>query len=231
MTDLRQETLFNLACETANGMAVGVADKGKAVFEKIWTEFSDREVKRMDGTAMKYWGVNITANLDDAAKLIEEGDGSCGRWASFLEQCSLVNGIAVQRKQIVPKVTAANGIAPTQSLMIVAQYNSLVTGPYPKQMQNPNTQLTLVKKAPGQANANPFADRFPGHLVNSFDGGEEIFDPSYGNRFNVLTDWETGSLSFVLRQYDSVNDQGQASRFFVIFDRINNNTITSYPSP
>ena len=88
-TLLRQETLFNLSCVMANKDVVNADDSGKSVFDKVWSDFTDREVKRMDDSDLQYYGSYLTvfASTED---LLSKKDGICDSWVKFLVDCGRV---------------------------------------------------------------------------------------------------------------------------------------------
>ena len=52
--------------------------------EGIWEDFEDCDVKRIDGTQLKYWNP-ITASATNTGGLLRTGNGQCGAWAEFLK--------------------------------------------------------------------------------------------------------------------------------------------------
>jgi len=90
-TSMRQETLFDIGCRNADGETVA-AD----ATAKIWSEFTDRVVKKVDpdtgqpiGTQMTYYASYNPLDFNGqsvvtAPQLLEANDGQCGSWADLL---------------------------------------------------------------------------------------------------------------------------------------------------
>lgn len=89
----RQETLFVLACKNAKGKTVD-AD----ITAGIWSEFTDREVKRVDGTHLFYYK-NFLTRVDSAEELIKGGTGNVAHGATFLSTCSKCMGSITRMKE------------------------------------------------------------------------------------------------------------------------------------
>jgi hypothetical protein len=99
-TTMRQETLFDIGCRNADGEIVA-AD----ATAKIWTEFTDRIVKKVDPTTGQPTGNQMTYYLSynpldatgnpvcTAPQLLEANDGQCGSWADLLIRIRQVQGI------------------------------------------------------------------------------------------------------------------------------------------
>ncbi len=217
-TTLRQETLFNLACETSNGMTIGT-DAGKAVFDKIWTEFSDREVKRMDSVVMGYYSkVPFVAytNLTSVPELIDTADGPCQKWASLLRETSRVHGDNPSKiSKIEGDPVTVNEVAPTVISMIVKDHTCAGAPPYQKEI-DANKDITRNAFSPAQGTIKPAKDVFADHAVVRFGTSEVIYDASYGKKPDNIRDWENISLSFTVGIYKK-----PGLEFHIIFDRAN----------
>lgn len=236
-TVLRQETLFNLACGTANGMAVG-GDGGKSVFEKIWIDFSDREVKRMNGNAMKYWGNMATLNAADPQSatvgyLLKNGDGKCGAWAGFYAIAPRVHGINSAEVLIVygypfVQFPSVNGVLDLAYFSIVVKPNLAGQGPV----------IPTENKFDGHAVV------VWGHVVPPNNQGVQppyngnIWDASYGAVHVGLKKWEENSLEkYTYLQYDPstgqllVDNQGHNIAVFVPEDPAEINTLIESAPP
>jgi hypothetical protein len=210
-TNLRQETLFNLACEMANGMSVDAADQGKAVFEKVWSEFSDRVVKRMDGTAMKYWGDPAQLNYS-AENLLKFGDGSCSAWAEFLGECAKIQKL---NKQSMVAFRSAAALHPF-TVQGVNYYGVCGMAEMPANFSG----SIRMNGIPGQSNQTPVDFFFSHQIVGwntdfpqeptltateiepqlneinqkfnvlQIDAQAELYDPSYGIKATSLRAYE-----------------------------------------
>lgn len=120
-TTLRQETLFDIGCRNADGE--NVADPA---FDKIWSEFSDRIVSRVDpisGTAtrdltgMVYWKPSSNGCVT-VTQLLIDGDASCGTWAEFQVETLKALGINTA------VVSTVNAPLPTNYTNAVAAYKT-----------------------------------------------------------------------------------------------------------
>ena len=76
-TGLRQETLFYLSAKNADGKTTE-----QEVHDAVWSEFTDCEVKRIDGTQLTYYNTFL-AGQRETAQLLKDGDGECTSWAKF----------------------------------------------------------------------------------------------------------------------------------------------------
>jgi hypothetical protein len=99
-TTLRQETLFDIGCRNADGEM----DPASAT-TRIWGEFTDQEVKKVDpntgqpnGTQMTYYSSYDPRDSNGQAvctapQLLEANDGQCGSWANLFIRIRQVQGI------------------------------------------------------------------------------------------------------------------------------------------
>jgi hypothetical protein len=99
-TTMRQETLFDIGCRNADGETVA-AD----ATAKIWSEFTDRVVRKVDPTTGQPTGTQMTyySSYDPrdshgvavctAPQLLEANDGQCGSWADLLIRIRQVQSI------------------------------------------------------------------------------------------------------------------------------------------
>lgn len=164
-------TVVHIGCVKANGMTVDSKHYTFEIISKIFEEFEDRIVKRVDGTQLTYWVGNDPPAT--TAGLLHDGDGRCGAWMRFFDDC-----------------LRAQGISGTQRLKITT-----------KDLPNHNPPLFgvgfLVKNMPGQGNNTPrrsFADHA---LLKYFEDGmvyEHYYDPSYGKRYTSLLEWEDDAI-------------------------------------
>lgn len=218
-TTLRQETLFNLACETANGMPFAAAAPGspvgKAVFLKIWDDFADARVLRMNGDALKFWeAASFSVNLDSADELLRTGDGPCGRWSTFLNESPKVHGVApTTRSGIAPKPRNVSGLTPTTMSLVIKTYTTTATAPLPKSITL--SQLSRSAHKPAQGNLTPSADIFVNHAVVRISGEPAIYDPSYAFPAAGLDSWEANALSYIVGKYASPSVPGSFA--YVLF--------------
>jgi len=99
-TTMRQETLFDIGCRNADGETAPTATTAK-----IWTEFTDRIVQKVNpatgmptGTQMTYYANYNPLDSNGAAvctapQLLEANDGQCGSWADLLIRIRQAQGI------------------------------------------------------------------------------------------------------------------------------------------
>jgi hypothetical protein len=115
----RQETLFDIGCRNADGESTPVAATAK-----IWSEFTDRIVRKVDpGTGLPN-GIQMTyyANFNPldangvgvhtAPQLLATKDGQCGAWAELLIRIRQIQGINDQDEYLTIRASDQNeGIA------------------------------------------------------------------------------------------------------------------------
>lgn len=103
-TIMHQESLFQITSKAASGQA-----DSSAIIAAVWNEFSDRIVTRVDPvtgrperdpSGLVYWlpGGNGCVTV---AKLLIDGNASCGTWAGFLQACLDIQGIGGHQLAVV----------------------------------------------------------------------------------------------------------------------------------
>ena len=70
-------TLIHLGCKNAQGES-----SESVVVDKIWHEFTDRDVRRMDTEQLRYWHEDM-AEARNTADLLLKMNGDCEAWASI----------------------------------------------------------------------------------------------------------------------------------------------------
>jgi hypothetical protein len=160
-------TLVHIGCKNADGKSE-VAD----VFTAIWSEFTDRDVKRVDGTQLTYWAGADPP--DSTAGLLDEGDGRCGAWMRFLDDCARAQGMTTTQRTVI---TTENITGPPFRFGIGFR----------------------VKAIPGQGNPTPHRD-FADHAVLKYGG--KYYDPSYGkpssgSGYSTQLAWEDDALDLL----------------------------------
>lgn len=177
-------TAVHIGCKNAAGETTEAQTASK-----IWSEFTDRNVQRTDGTQLKYWDGGA-ANATNTSMLLHDGNGQCGSWAEFLIDSLKVQGISSAKKILIVEATD-----PMNRLFLVKtwQYNgtgmSPGTAPYSYVM---DVDVVDQPGVPGQGNPDP-----PGAFYNHFivQYGSQFYDPSYGNGpFTSQAAWENASL-------------------------------------
>ena len=186
VTTLRQETLFEISCRNADGI-----DQTSQVTEAIWSEFTDRVVKRVDGHQLTYYD-NYTCSVTSTEGLLANGDGQCGSWAKFFIDLRKVHGIDDSNEYIIFEPIADDGFVvknwsftgsgtsghPTHPYLNIPDSSLIGSNSY-------NWKYAEVDDAsgiPGQGNSNP-ASLFNNHQV-VISG--EYYDPSYGQKHASL---------------------------------------------
>jgi len=202
-------TVLALSCKATDGeteqAGETAADVKARCVDKIWAEFADRDVKRLDGTPLTYYSNYMVANNNTFALLAGE-DGSCHAWAHLLIDTWKVQGIdhfneAVQlswkdgSRPIASKNGflvekwdfAGNGTSGDATLPYV---NYVLGSPFRSSWYEWNyAEVTDVDAgdAPAQSNDHP-ASFFYNHVVVKI--GSRYYDPSYGAIHDTLQDFD-----------------------------------------
>jgi hypothetical protein len=174
-------TLVHIGCTNASQKT-----RADQVVTKIWSEFSDLDVKRIDGTQLTYWGETVRGDHENpdflkTTTLLQRGDAKCAAWANFFNDCLLVQGIdGGTVKRIVPKPQ------PGRTVVGLAINNWDLNANPPKDLPG----------IPGQNNPNP-PSTFLDHAVVQYQ--DKLYDPSYGGTpYNNIVSWEDTSLAAIL---------------------------------
>ena len=200
-TALRHETLFYLSAKNADGKTT----EGD-VHDAVWSDFTDREVKSVDGTQLTYyesWKIpdNITT-----PKLLKHRDGECTAWAKFFIDLRKVHGIDVANELIQFRIVDFEA----DSAFLVEDWHfneagtktGILTHPYLNIPQDPfpglnsfawkYTEITDSAGIEGQGTDNPLS-MFRFHYVVLYGG--KYYDPSYGTTHTSLTDFEKNAIA------------------------------------
>ncbi len=185
-------TVVHIGSKNADGKALA-----EDVVSMIWNEFSDRNVRRRDGTRLTYWKNGNQCVATDTKSLLRDTDGQCGSWAEFLIDVISGQGIPNASKVMVlnKDLTPAT---PGYGLLVKEW---LFRGPPAPQFASPNPDypyflpLEVLERpgVPGQGNPNP-----PSAFVNHFivRWGNQYYDPSYGGPvYPSQAAWENASLA------------------------------------
>lgn len=195
--NVNREALFYLACHKASG------DPGanKAVVRaKIYEEFSDREVQRINPESgdpetinLRYWGTTpfVTLPLPPPVPkphMLVVGYGKCGEWSRFLKEVFSVHGISSSVMLVSPLASGftANGnfVASEFILKTVAIAGGRGSDAVP---------VRTVGTPDDQGHTLAAQKIWSGHAI--LLGGNVYFDPSYGKGpFATLSAWENGSI-------------------------------------
>ena len=160
--------------------------------DAIWGEFTDRDVRRVDGVQLTYYASYTCGNIT-TADLLKYGDGQCGAWAKFFIDMLKVQGIGITNEYVIFMPNPPSGIPQDYVGFVVKNWTFVGAGtsghsthPYlniPDSLLVGATsynwkfaEVTDAAGIPGQGNANP-ASLFNNHQV-MING--EYYDPSYG---------------------------------------------------
>ena len=196
-TTLRHETLFVLGCKNARNKTT----ENDAV-TAIYGEFTDKNVKRVDGVQMTYW-LNQQMGCVDTSDLLgsADGNGNCQSWAGLFRDMIRVQGIQADRKRVWPK-------APDTSVVVKTwKFTDPPHGP----VNHPYLVGIDASDEPGveaQGNANP-PGSFNGHWITQI--GSTLYDPSYGSSpvsgADNLEDYENGAFEGFGAEYSAGSGQ------------------------
>ncbi len=194
-------TLAHIGCRNAQGEV-----SAQNCTAKIWDEFTDRDVRRVDGVQLTYYASYNCANVDTATLLLH-GDGQCGAWASLFIDLRKVQGIDDKNEYVVFYPIAPPGIPQNYVGFLVKNWTFSGVGlsgypqyPYLNILDSGFIGLTEYRwkyaevndavGIPGQGNHNP-ASLFNNHQV-VIEG--KYYDPSYGVQYSSLEELEAQSI-------------------------------------
>ena len=224
VTTMRQESLFNIACKTADGKSGSSTDQ--QIVDAVFTEFEDREVYKVEPskgmsqtTPMSYDHVSSSSSDFSSAILISTGLGRCGNWANLFKDVLKVHGLTtVQKLDILPDDTSLGEtfeIALYNAFHVRNGYQAFSSSIAPiiipdlfVRVWDPLDPWNPLAKSgiEAQGNTEP-ASLFLNHSFNAFGG--RIYDPSYGYKSSAnggdlnlsILEWETQSLQGVGVEY------------------------------
>jgi hypothetical protein len=216
------ETVLHIGCTGAKGRRPadqGDHDPGASVMNQdvvngIWSHFAQRQVNRVDGQPLTFWGVPaIARNVKTTATLLKEQHGACGAWADFFVKVLHAQGIIGARVSNIhvnqPIVHGALGLpqgAPAGPYLLgtIARIKASLPG---QNNGTPKNDFVGVAKAMNGAQLPPGIPETPGiHAIVKIEGfgallsAGTIYDPSYGERFDAASmpdaerAWEDASL-------------------------------------
>ncbi len=175
-------TLAHLGCKNADGETTAAGCTAK-----IWGEFTDRNVRRVDGVQLTYYASYTCGNLTTAS-LLANGDGQCGAWAKLFIDMRKVQGIDDIDEYVIFEPIADDGFVVKNWTFNGAGTSGHPTHPYLNIFESDATligatsynwtfaEVNDAPGIPGQGNANP-ASLFNNHQV-VISG--QYYDPSYG---------------------------------------------------
>lgn len=86
-----QHTFLHIGCKNAQGLTTE-----STIVNAIYTEFTDREVRRFDGEGpIQYWGTNnlFSPQCWQPSQMLILLNGTCGGWAAFFDVILHIQGI------------------------------------------------------------------------------------------------------------------------------------------
>jgi hypothetical protein len=195
----------------------------KWVVAGIWSEFTDRVVRRQefdpasgaithDRTQLTYWVPEKKASEQfgtctntTTPKMLRNINGQCGAWANFLKDSFAIHGISGTFSEIeCGLLNCIQFLVKTWEFGLQLSDQVAAGWQYLKGDQDkvdeplrvaPGVGVDVVnrKGVPGQGNAEP-PPNFGNHFVVRYGG--RIYDPSYGEGpFEDLAEWDDKSLS------------------------------------
>ena len=180
-TELRQETLFDLGSRNADGKTTAAT-----ATTDIWNDFTDRDIRRVDGTQLTYYADYNCNNLTTES-LLSKGDGQCVAWAKLFIDIRKIQGIheSVDNYVVIDSLHAdgfivknwtfsgnGNSQLPNFPYVNIPKASYILANSYDWKYAEVND----ADGVPGQGNGNP-ASIFNNHQVMILG---EYYDPSYG---------------------------------------------------
>jgi hypothetical protein len=190
-TALRQETLLNLSCVMANGVKADSVAEKNSVTDKIYGEFQDLEIKRMDGEVLGYYrGPTDLVEVYQILKINKIAvNGQCACFAELFQESLAINRVASTRYSVKSNF---GGSSPGLLVKNWTFSNGSLPGPWTHRFESEVSPLP--DGIQGQGKINPIKKLFSQHFVVVRSG--RIFDPSYGTGpfTGSNTNWEFASL-------------------------------------
>ncbi len=111
-------TLLHIGCSNAED-----EDDEDNIVEKIYSEFNDQVVNRVDGVGpIQYWGPNISSpGCWQTSQMLINLNGTCGGWAAFFEDVLRLQGIGSSQMSTVTYNDYVLSVADAQKLSSDAQ--------------------------------------------------------------------------------------------------------------
>ena len=183
-------TLVHVGCHGA--AAVG-ADTASECVAGIWSEFSDREVERVDEQPLFYYYLGVKG-ASTSAGLLDTLNGDCQGWSELFMDMLAVHGISATLYEVTPIVSGAQG-------MFIKNWtytgSGVSQGTYPFVYVWTQDVIDAEGLAGQGINPDP-PSQFTNHFVVGYSG--QYYDPSYGGvPFATHADWENASLAGLCR--------------------------------
>jgi hypothetical protein len=232
-TELRQETLFLLACRNADGLGEGT--QSHTITEKIWEEF-EKNVKtgvlRVDKTPMTYYN-DYRVEHKTTEGLLSNGDGQCSAWSNLFLDVRKVHGLTDGvLKKLIPKNGRYVGfIMKTWSFTGPARFGTYwenVADGYPvsiteekgyKWSDTPHLpEATYQSGLQGQGNSKPAA-LFANHQIAQVaENGIYYYDPSYGRKILNIDKFDDENVAGYLTIGVRSQDESYAGKLVYHFE-------------
>lgn len=195
-------SVYDIACRAAAGLDNAGANN-QLLIDRVWAPFDNLNVRRVDGTQLKYYGNWDTAVASTTKALIQSGDGQCDAWAKLFLDVLKVHGIASQStfkiegqdileiSRFLIKYWQAEGIGISDDPLF--PYVNLLATPHvaDNAYHWRYRQVYDLTGVAGQGAPNP-ESAFGYHMVAKVNN--RLYDPSYGRTYNDLEDFETGAV-------------------------------------
>jgi hypothetical protein len=182
--------MVHLSCKNADGLG----DNTTQIISAVWSEFTDLDVRRVDGVQLAYYRTS-TCNITGSAGLIQNGEGQCGSWARLFIDLLLVQGIDNRAGFTIVKPSDS-----TEMGFIVKNWNFIGSGTsgipsYPwlnigvaplyltASLNFKYQEVVDVIGISGQGNSNPLSF-FGNHQIVKI--GSVYYDPSYGRTYSSI---------------------------------------------
>jgi hypothetical protein len=215
-----RHTVVRLSTLNADGVTgAGVAGQDAAI-ERIWTEFTDRQVMRVDQPVqLSYYGNSFTLNFT-TEHLLTYGVAQCTSFSELFLDMLKAHGIQQANWKIeIKSSNAMEDLLVNNWTFNGNGYDPNATHPYLNIMHplGPRTatgyiftyaQVTEGGGIPGSGNPNPAAN-FDNHWVAriTVGGAVRYFDASYGVNYSSLSELSTVAIAgFYTEQMLAVNE-------------------------
>jgi hypothetical protein len=173
-------TLAHIACRNSKGLT-----NRDVAFGRIWDEFKDRYVQRVDGTLLKYYANEAPAGGLFTEGLLLKADARCGAWGNFFRDTCSVQDITTTCCEVKPLDKEED----TFTIKNMAWGTKYPDGKYNYLW----SEMKKLRGIPGQGVATPASKRFDNHALVKKD--TVLYDPSYGGEpYATLLLWEQSAV-------------------------------------
>lgn len=207
----KDDSVFHTVLELATRNTRGMSPEGNilAVTAQIWKEFSGRNVARVDGNPLQFWGpgTNDRNRGSTLEYLLSEQKGQCSAFSFLLHQIFHAAGVFSAR---VAEVTAKD----VGARFLIKNFTKFIgTGSRssPDEYRYSEGRAEFIEDIPSQAQGGvplrpgtttPFGSFRNHFLVRVSDGNTlQYFDPSFGSSpTDSLLSWEAMSVAGVKKK-------------------------------